>query len=362
VQNKTRLKLLDIPGFSSLLINNGEDVMEKIKQNIITQLFIIILILLIGGIIFYEMVPYFSGVLGAITLYVILNPFQKKLEALGLKPSIAAALLIVISILMILIPVSLFITMLSFKISRFVENSDKYINQIKEKLSGLEQALGFDIMKGDSASKAADWLSKHAGGLVGSILVIVVAVGIMYFLLYYMLVNREKMYDTLMSYFPLRRKNMEIISGEGDSLIKANAIGLPVVAVSQGIVSLIGFLIAGAPDPFFWFMIATVTSFIPYGTAIGILPVAVILYSSGDQWQSIFILVYGFAVVGATDNVLRMTILKKIQNVHPIITLIGVIIGVPLFGFMGILFGPVMISLFPLIVKLYKQEYGTKSD
>jgi len=65
-------------------------------------------------------------------------------------------------------------------------------------------------------------------------------------------------------------------------------------------------------------------------------------------------------VVGTTDNVVRLYILERISSVHPLITLIGVIVGVQLFGFIGLIFGPLLISLFLLIVKIYKKEYGNE--
>ncbi len=333
--------------------------MDKIKPNIITQIFILILIVFFGIMIFSKMMPYLSGVLGAITLYVLFNSFQTKLENLGVKPSLAALLLILISILIIIIPTSLFILLLFSKVKGVINNPDKYLDIVKDKISWVEQTVGIEIQSGNGASKATEWFSQHIGGFAGSLLTLTVAIGIMYFLLYYMLVYRKKMSSALMNYFPLSKKNIEVIAAESDALIKANAIGIPIIALSQGVISLIGYLIVGAPDPLFWFVIATIASFIPYGTVVGILPVAIILFSQGDQWQAIFILVYGAAVVGSTDNLLRMTVLKKIENVHPLITLIGVIIGIPLFGFWGIIFGPVLLSLFLLMVKLYKKEYGS---
>ena len=335
--------------------------MDKIKPNIITQIFILALILLLGGMIFFEMIPYLSGVLGALTFYVLLVPFQEKMEKIGINPTLAALTLMLISMIIILLPISLFGLLLFSKASDLITNSDKYINYVKEQMSNLEQTLGFSIMKEDSASKAATWLSQQMGSFANSLLVIIVAIGIMYFILYYMLVKRDKIYNSLLNYFPLSQKNIEIIASESKALIKANAIGIPLVAVSQGLVALISFLIVSAPDSLFWFVVTTIGSFLPYGTIFGILPVALIMYSQGDHWQAIFIMVYAAAIVGSTDNLLRMTILRKMQDVHPLITLIGVIIGVPLFGFLGIIFGPVLLSLFLLIVKLYKKEYGTSN-
>lgn len=98
---------------------------------------------------------------------------------------------------------------------------------------------------------------------------------------------------------------------------------------------------------------------IPFiGTAIGILPAVILLYAQGSNWQAIALLIYGFVVVGSSDNIIRLYVLEKLASVHPLITLFGVIVGVPLFGFIGLIFGPLLVSLFLLILKIYKKEYG----
>ena len=131
------------------------------------------------------------------------------------------------------------------------------------------------------------------------------------------------------------------------------------VAIIQGLVALIGFFIFGIPDPLFWFVIVTVGSMIPFiGTLIAIIPIFMIMLSNGETFQAWGILVYGLVVVGSSDNLVRLFVLKRLDNVHPIITLIGVIVGVPLFGFIGLIFGPLLISLFLIVVQIYKSEYG----
>jgi len=86
------------------------------------------------------------------------------------------------------------------------------------------------------------------------------------------------------------------------------------------------------------------------------------LVAQGDNWQAIAMLIYGFVVVGSTDNIIRLYILDRLAAVHPLITLFGVIVGVQLFGFIGLIFGPLLISLFLLILKIYKKEYGNAQD
>jgi predicted PurR-regulated permease PerM len=181
----------------------------------------------------------------------------------------------------------------------------------------------------------------------------------MYFMLYYMFTNRADLRESLKEYIPMNRENLKEIGREVQAMVRSNALGIPLVAIAQGIVALIGFFIFGIEDPFFWFVIVTIGSMIPFvGTLVGILPVFVLTLSTGHSFQAWGILLYGFVVVGSTDNIIRLYVLKKLDNVHPLITLIGVIVGVPLFGFIGLIFGPLLISLFMVIVRIYRKEYG----
>ncbi|MBA3985270.1 MAG: AI-2E family transporter, partial [Flavobacteriales bacterium] len=87
-------------------------------------------------------------------------------------------------------------------------------------------------------------------------------------------------------------------------------------------------------------------------------PVVIIMYSTGQNWEGTIMLIYGLVVVGSTDNIFRVVIQKRLADIHPLITLIGVIIGIPIFGFMGLIFGPLLISMFLLVLRIYKKEFG----
>jgi len=306
-----------------------------------------------------EMLPYLSGVLGAITLYVLLHSFMAKLLKKGWNLSLAALLLMMLSFFCILVPVGGFVLIIVNKIGKATKNSEKLIEVVKFKISEWEGILGFDLSSQIDSSKISSALSQTLQGLAGETATSLIAIGIMYFLLYYMLTNRKELQEYLLQYNPMDPSNLKMIGEETKSMVRSNAIGIPLVAIAQGIVGLIGFLIFGVNDPFFWAVIVTIGSMVPFiGAFLGIAPVFILAMAEGNMVQAWGILIYGFVVVGTTDNLIRLLILKRLDNVHPLITLIGVIIGVPIFGFIGLIFGPLLISLFLIIAKIYKKEYG----
>ena len=337
--------------------------MNRLKPALVRQIFVLMLILFLTVLIFKEIIPYLSGVLGAITLYVLLRNWMKKLLARGWKPPVAAALLMAGSFVGILVPITLIVIMLSSKVSKAVANSERVIRAVKEQLTEAETYIGYSLSDSIETSSITNWMSGNLQSLAGGTFNAFIAIGIMYFMLYYMLVKRDSMKSSLISYIPLGNENLKIIGKESDQLVRSNALGIPLVAIFQGIIALIGYLILGVPDPFFWFVITAIGSMIPFiGTAIGIIPVVILLIAQGDNWQAIAMLIYGFVVVGSTDNLIRLYILDRLAAVHPLITLFGVIVGVQLFGFIGLIFGPLLISLFLLILKIYKKEYGNAHD
>ena len=337
--------------------------MRKLSSSLVRQLFILLLIVFLGVLIFKEIVPYLSGVLGAITLYVLMRKWMVKLVEKGWKKSIAAAVLMIGSFLGILLPVILVVIMLTSKIGKAVTNSEKVINAVKGQINKYEQALGYDFSKNIDSNAITNWVSTQLQSLAGGTFNALIAIGIMYFMLYYMLIGREKLNGMMGSYIPLAQDNIILIGKESDISVRSNALGIPLVAIIQGIIAFIGYLIFGVPDPFFWFVITAIGSMIPFvGTAIGIIPVTILLFSQGMEWQAVAILIYGIVVVGSTDNLVRLYILEKLSSVHPLITLFGVVVGVPLFGFIGLIFGPLLISLFLLILKIYKTEYGNTNN
>lgn len=334
--------------------------MQTLKPNLLRQFFIIFLIILFGWLIFKEMATYLSGILGAITLFVLLRKWQEYLvKKRKWNSSVSACVLMAGSFLVILVPIAGLVLMLTSKISKAVENSGKVINIVKTEMADIESRFGLDIASSIDTSSVTDWISSNLQGLAGGTFNVFIAIGLMYFMLYYMLTNRRTFRESMLEYIPLSEKNLKLIGRDSQELVKSNAIGIPLVALLQGLVALIGFLILGVEDPFFWFAIVTVGSMIPFvGTALGIVPVCIILYAAGDIWQAIVMIIYGTVVVGSTDNLFRLVIQKRLADVHPLITIIGVIVGVPLFGFIGLIFGPIVVSIFLLIVKIYKQEYG----
>lgn len=335
---------------------------DIISQNRVRQVFFIILILLLGMLLFRELASFLPALLGAITLYILLHNWMFYLtEKKKWRSGWTSLLLMLFSFIVILLPVGLLVNMLSSKVSYAIQHSAELTAALKKLVADLEQRFDVVIASDANINKLGDGITQSLPKILGATFNTLTTIFFMYFILYFMLANGRKMENTLFEYIPLRDENVGKLSKEVHTMVKANAIGIPLIAFAQGVVALVGYLIIGIKEPFFWFGVTCIAAMLPVvGAALAYIPIAIILFANGDTGKGIAMLIFGFGIIGTVDNVLRFTLLKKLGNVHPLTTVFGVIIGLSLFGFIGLIFGPLLISLFMLLLKIYSSEFITK--
>lgn len=336
--------------------------MSVIDNERLKQICFLLIIVLLGTLLFMELYSFFPGFLGAITLYVISRTWMFNLvEKRNWNKPLAATVLMVTSFIIILLPVGLMINMLTDKIGYAMEHTTELIDGLKNLNTKISQSTKVDVLSKVKLEQLQGYLTTVLPRVLGATFNTLTTVAIMYFILYFMLVCGREMEAYLYEYIPLKDENVLRLGSEFRKLVIANAVGIPLIAIIQGIVSLIGYLIFKVPQPIFWFAVTTCTSMLPVvGAAAVYVPMGVYLLGTGNTWQGIAVLVYGFAVVGTSDNLFRLVLNKKIGDVHPMITIFGVLVGVNLFGFIGLIFGPILISMFILLLEIYSNEFLTK--
>jgi predicted PurR-regulated permease PerM len=333
-----------------------------IDQNRVRQVFFIILILLLGLLLFLELYTFLPALLGAITIYVLLHKWMFYLtEKKRWRKGWAALLLMLFSAIVILLPVGLLVNMLSSKVSYAVQHSDELIVALKKVVGNIESQYNITLASDENINKLGNTIAKSLPGILGATFNTLATIFFMYFILYFMLMNGRNMENSLYEHVPLKDTNVVRLGKEIHMMVATNAIGIPLIAFAQGLIGLVGYLIIGVNEPFFWFGVTCIAGMIPVvGAAIAYIPLAIILFANDQTGKGIAMLIFGFGVIGTIDNVLRFTLLKKLGNVHPLTTVFGVIIGLNVFGFIGLIFGPLLISLFMLLLKIYSSEFITK--
>jgi predicted PurR-regulated permease PerM len=157
---------------------------------------------------------------------------------------------------------------------------------------------------------------------------------------------------------PLRQENINMLASETKKMVKASALGIPLISIIQGITAAIGYFIFGVKEWPLWGFLTAIFAFFPVvGTMVIWVPLVLYTYAIGNTLQATGLLIYCIAVVGQVDYLARVTLLRRIGDVHPVTTILGVIVGLGLFGFMGLIFGPLLISYIVLLFKIYMNEF-----
>lgn len=328
---------------------------DKLKQIILLTIIIAIGFLLIG-----QLSSFLPGILGAITLYIVSRKyyfiliFKKKW-----KKGLSALLFLLIFAVVIAIPIYLTVTMVSPKISGLIENKEKIIENVKGIAENLKRVTGIELLSSSSTQKLSEKISTYVPTLLNSTTMILTNLAIMFFIVYYLLVAGRDIEKTLHRLIPLKEKNISMLASETKMMIKANALGIPVICIVQGLFAALGYWIFGVTEWGLWAFLTGIFAFFPIvGTMIIWVPVAIMLYTQGHPGAALGLGIYSVVVTGNVDYIARLSLLKKIGDVHPIVTVLGVIVGLNFFGFIGLIFGPLMISYFLILVKIYINEFS----
>lgn len=333
---------------------------NQISSEKIKQVLLLLVIIVMGGLICYHLALFIPSVLGAITLYIISRKYNLYLqEELNWKPWAASLVIILATLIMLILPVYFIVDLLIEKLgnaSVYMEKFNVFIDKIND---FIYSKTSIDILSKDNLTKLKDSVGKFSTSALSGTFNTFTVVASMYFILYFML-DRPRLFERLMkSSAPLKKANVTLLGEKIQKMVIANAIGIPVVALGQGIIAVIGYFIFGAPSPILLFALTCVGSMLPIvGAAIVYIPVCIFMIAEGQVGPGLGLAAYCLIVVGLTDNLLRFTLLKKLENIHPLNTVFGIIMGLNLFGFMGLIFGPILISITILLIQVYRDEFA----
>jgi predicted PurR-regulated permease PerM len=335
---------------------------NTIDTNLLRQTFFIAIIIFLGIVLFRELWFFLSAFLGAVTFYVIMRERMFYLtEKRGWRHSTAAWILMLLSFFVILMPIGLLGNILYAKISYVVSHSSEMINSLKVTATQIKQKVGYQIIDPNAIDRLGPKIAELLPKVLGVTVNTVTLIATMYFILYFMLVNGRRMEEDLYEYIPLKDGNVELIGKEVRTMVISNVIGIPLIALIQGIVGLIGYLIIGIPEPFLWFVATSIAAMMPVvGAGLIYIPLTIMMFMQGHTGKGIAMAIWGFGFIGLVDNLFRFLLNKRLGNIHPLITIFGVIVGIQLFGFIGLIFGPLLISMFILLLRIYSSEFIVK--
>lgn len=333
-----------------------DDIIRK-NNLFFRQLLFLSLLILLGVVILRELSFVIGSFLGAITLYLVFRPWQYKLVDRHHWRPWAASLLLVIFTTVVL-------GGLLFGVFRVVSTEIININ-FNSLLSGLDRIvdkindkLPFKLIPSTYLSDSSEYLTRAAGSIINTTYSFVINILFTILILYFMLANSRKLENRLSRYNPFSGQSREMVMGEVASIIYSNAVGIPLIMLGQGLSAALIYWLFGIPHIAFWAFLTAIAGLIPVvGSIIISLPLGISIILQGQVWQGVLLIICGLFVIANVDNLLRIFLNKRMTDTHPLIVIFGVLMGIPLFGFWGIIFGPLLISVFLLLIKIYYREF-----
>jgi predicted PurR-regulated permease PerM len=327
---------------------------ERFRQVILFMLIVIIAVLLI-----FELTVFIPGFLGGITLYILSRSlYFQFIFKYKWKKGLTALLFILAFIILIAIPIYIGIELVSPKIKLITDQQDKLIQGIQIIADKIKAKTGMDLFTANNAKETAAKISAFLPQLLNSTAVMLGNLLMMFFLYYYLLTGGSRLESYLLKIIPLKNENIDLLAEETKMMVKANALGIPIICIVQGVFAALGYWIFGVNDWALWGFFTGLFAFFPMvGTMIIWVPLVAYMFATGNDFYATGLTLYSFIITGNVDYVARITLMKKIGDVHPLITILGVIVGLNLFGFVGLIFGPLLISYFMVLVKIYINEF-----
>lgn len=324
--------------------------------------FALSIIVLMALFLLYASLPLLAGIAGSALLYVLLKPMYLKTLKITGNRTFSAFFVIIISFIFVIIP-------LGYLLFEFVNEVAVILSELPTILGSLNELLS--TIHSDAA-QLMNFITSHAADIAGiafgilmfaisDVVAIALNLVILYLILYFALTEHERVSGMIRKTIPFSDKNSKKLMTEFVNVIKITFIGNGAASLGLGLLLAIGLYIVGFTNFVLWLIVGTILAFIPIiGIQILWIPVGLYLILTGDYVGGAGIILWGAFLSYIADGLLRQKVQKDIGEMHPLVSLVGLIIGITYFGVIGIIVGPLILTFFYLLTVMFKEEYVGK--
>lgn len=330
-------------------------------NRIVEYAFFFGLLILVGYLVWEIISPFVSSLaLSAIIVTICYPLYERIKKKMPRQNASLAALVTTLTVLVIVILPIVFLTntLVNEALSVYrIANSEQI--GVENSLQEVENYValvipGFELDVTEYLKQGATWLSGNLGaifaGTASTIFLFFIAmIGSFYFF-------RDGRYFTseLVRISPLPDDEDTLILDRLAVAVRSVATGTVLVALIQGILTFIGLWLFGFERAVLWGSIASFGALIPgIGTSIVFIPAIGFLIFSGMYLKALGLLIWGVLAVGLIDNLLGPYLMSRGNPMHPFLILLAVLGGISLFGPIGFIVGPVVLSFFIVLLELY---------
>lgn len=330
--------------------------------------FFIVLLALAAVMTYFVYKPFLNVIILALVLAILLNPIYKWiLKLFGGRAKIATSVVIILSIIFILTP----LTLLSIQI--FNQSRDVYVQIQNGNVDYLQQAINtvekpiqahypeFSLDVKGYLKQIVAWLGSNAASIISGTTNALLGLMLVFISLFFFLKDGKKFLDYIIKLSPLEDAYDVKIFHRVAMMISSVVRGVLFIAVVQAILVGVGFWLFGVPNATLWGTVAVIASLLPFiGTAIVVFPGVAYLLIVGNFIGAVELAVWGTLLVGLIDNLLMPVMYGKTVQIHPLIILFAVLGGIYAFGPLGFLIGPLIVSFFIAILEIYRENMISK--
>ena len=307
----------------------------------------------------YSSIPFISAFFGALVLAFIFNPLNKLMtEKWKLSKQLSAWIIIIISIIIIILPTIYLVQGLIEQVTIIPEQLGK-IQDLEEKINNI---LPFEVEldKTFMIEHVVPFLTKSITPFFSNLLQSFAIFFLLFFLLYYFIIYSKEMKEIVYDIIPFNKEHKQRAIEKFSSITYSTILGTFLIALIQGALLAINFYFLGISNILFWGFVAVILSFLPViGIPILWVPVASFFLITGQTGKGVALIIIGI-MIGTIDNVLRPIINDKYGKIHPLVSIIGIYIGIYQFGLIGIFIGPLIVAYLVLFWTMYKEEYSIR--
>jgi len=334
------------------------------NNNKTTQIFFGVAIGVIAILSVMVLLPFLTTLALAVIFSVLLHPIFKRVTNFFFKSKATGALMtILLSLVLICVPV----TFLSFQL--FAEAQSAYnsigivdssnVIRINHSIDDSLRSIipNIDIHIEQYFGDLYSWLISNVGGLFSGTLNIFLKTLIVAISLFFLLKDGESIHKSIKDIIPISGEAYDYLVKSVKKTINSVVFGSILIAIIQGIISGIGFAIFGIPNATLWGTVATAAAFVPgFGVGALFVPMMIYAYLYGSLFQVIGLLLWAMIFINAIESVLRPMIIHRTVNIHPLFILFSILGGISLFGPVGAILGPLILSLLFAMVRVYKMK------
>jgi predicted PurR-regulated permease PerM len=202
------------------------------------------------------------------------------------------------------------------------------------------------------------FLSRQLGSLASNLLSLLIHFFLMILVIFYIFRDGERLRDYISELLPFPPSQQELMVDKFREMGRAVILGNGLSGVIQGVLAGFGFFFSGLGSPFLWGTIAAFMAFLPLvGASIVFVPATAILFLQGKTAVAVGFLIYNVCYSALMEYVLKPRLIGKGMKMNPLLVFIGVLGGLKLFGILGVVYGPLIMTIFLTLAEIYRLEY-----